>query len=157
MNKILRHAISLASLAAISVPASAAVNPQGQSILCQQRGWLTEIAISTPDFVVAVCSDETNINDLEPGPTHYIGQSKSTGEKIVLPLTVADNSFGPVPNFYKAVNGRYTYQMYISKGEKYIPECQCQGTGIKTITLSVFDNGNRIYKYETNRYLSGWK
>lgn len=45
------------SLALVSIPVNAEINPQGQSILCKQQGWLTQIAISTPDFVTAICID----------------------------------------------------------------------------------------------------
>ena len=137
-------------LALVSIPVNAEINPQGQSILCKQQGWLTQIAISTPDFVTAICIDENdsdNINSYEPTPTHYVGQNKNTGGKVILPLSVADDSWGPgVPNFFKAVNGNYTYQMYVSNNVKG-----------NIITLSVFDSGRRIYKYNTNKYLSGWK
>jgi len=61
------------------------------------------------------------------------------------------------PAFYKAVNGQYTYQVYVSTAQKYSPECQCEGITTDTVTLSVFKNGQRIYKYETDKYLSGWK
>lgn len=138
------------SFALTSIPVNAEVNPQGQSILCQQQGWLTQIAISTPDFVTAICIDENdsdNIGSYEPTPTHYVGQNKNTGGKLILPLAVADNSWGPgVPNFFKAENGSYTYQMYVSNN-----------VNKNTITLSVFNNGRRIYKYNTTKYLSGWK
>lgn len=109
------------SLALTSIAVNAEINPQGQSILCQQQGWLTQIAISTPDFVTAICIDENdseNIGSYEPIPTHYIGQNKNTGGKIILPLAVADAASGPVSNFFKAVNGSYTYQMYVSNNMK---------------------------------------
>lgn len=118
---------ALASAAVISIPIRAAVNPEGQSILCRKQGWLTEIAISTPNSIVAVCIDEKdrdNVNSYEPKPTHYIGQNKSTGAKIILPLAVVD-SYPGEPSLYKAVNGQYTYQVYVSTARKYSPECQC--------------------------------
>lgn len=151
--------LALTGVAVISSPIRAEVNPEGQSILCKKQSWLTEIAISTPNFVVAICIDENhpgNINSYELTPTHYIGQSKSTGGKIILPLTESDNRPGE-PSFYKAINGQYTYQVYVSQAQKYSSACQCQVIDIDTVTLSIFKNGQRISKYQTNRYLSGWR
>lgn len=159
MKKLVKSALVCTSVVVLSIPVTAEINPNGQSILCRKQGWLTEIAISNPDFVVTICIDKNqpdNVNSYELTPTHYIGQSKSTGDKIILPLSIADNLPGE-PSFYKAVNGQYTYQVYTSLAQKYSPECQCQAINIDTVTLSIFKNGRRIYKYDTNKYLSGWK
>lgn len=151
--------LALAGVVVISSHAKAEVNPEGQSILCKKQSWLTEIAISTPKFVVAICinkNDPGNVNSYELTPTHYIGQSKSTGGKIILPLTESNNLPGE-PSFYKAVNGQYTYQVYVSQAQRYSSACQCWATNIDTITLSIFKNGQRISRYQTDKYISGWK
>lgn len=152
-------ALSLASVTVLALPTKAEINPNGQSILCKQKNWLTEIAISSPEFVVAICIDQNasgNINSFELTPTHYVGQNKKTGEKIILPLTESNN-IPAEPAFYKAVNKQYTYQVYVSMAQKYSPQCQCQGININTVTFSVFKNGQRVYKYQTNKYLTGWR
>jgi len=152
-------ALAFTGVTVLAIPKRAEINPNGQSVLCKQKGWLTEIAISSPEFVVAICIDKNlpgNINSYELTPTHYVGQNKNTGGKIILPLTESDNIPGE-PAFYKAVNGQYTYQVYVSTAQKYLPECQCEGITTNTVTLSVFKNGQRVYKYETDKYLSGWK
>ncbi len=152
-------ALSLASVTVLALPTKAEINSHGQSALCKQKNWLTEIAISSPEFVVAICIDQNasgNINSYELTPTHYVGQNKKTGGKIILPLVQSDN-IPAEPAFYKAVNNQYTYQVYVSMAQKYSPQCQCQEINIDTVTFSVFKNGQRVYKYQTNKYLTGWR
>ena len=58
MNFWKSFALALTGVVVLAIPTRAEINPNGQSVLCKQKGWLTEIAISSPEFVVAICIDK---------------------------------------------------------------------------------------------------
>lgn len=129
---------------------SQAEGVQGDSILCKQRNLLTSVALSTRKYTAAICFE----NDSSRG--YYIGQSKSTNDRIFLPLVYQDNpSIGENLPYklenggltYKAANGQYAYQVFL-KGNS--DGC---GTG-EWVSLTVFKNGSKLYHQKVNKFLS---
>ncbi|ACK70949.1 hypothetical protein PCC7424_2532 [Gloeothece citriformis PCC 7424] len=159
MKKIISTGLTITYTTLFSLPTLAEINLEGQSILCQQQNWLTEIAFSTPNFNIAICIDKNdpdNEGNFELIATHYIQQSKNTNEKIILPLSTTGLYLGE-PAIYKATTGTYTYQVYVSLVQKYSSECQCQAIVYDTVSLKIFNNGESIYQYTTQKFLYGWK
>ena len=46
MNFWKSFALAFTGVTVLAIPKRAEINPNGQSVLCKQKGWLTEIAIS---------------------------------------------------------------------------------------------------------------
>lgn len=123
---------------------------EGDSILCKQRKLNTSIGLSTKKYVVAICFE------VDGSKGYYIGQSRSTKHTIFLPLTYQDDSESgtKIPYSFengglnhKAVNGPYTYQVFL-KGNS--DGC---GTG-EWVSLTVFKNGSKLYHQKVNKFLS---
>lgn len=118
---------------------------KADSPLCKNRNMATQVAISTEEFYTAICGKYHQYSSgceaiLEP--FFYVGQSRKTGESIVLPASDVSTS-NPFMMIYKAQNGNYTYQIASS--------------GVHTIgkpwtSLSVFNNGKRTYHRKVNSY-----
>lgn len=140
--------LTVASLLVPSFPVRAE-GVEGESVLCRQRGWYTIVALSTKKYNVAVCFDETSKDG------YYIGQSKLDNANILLPLVPQYESYtGQTYPYrrdnegftYKAVNGPYTYQVFVK------PNNIC---GIdKWASLTVFKNGSKIYYQKMSKFLS---
>lgn len=117
---------------------------EGEAILCSNRGWETEIAVSTDQFNAAICVDKTNYQNYN---SFYIGQNKDTNESIVLPVVESFVTADRKALVYKAVNGRYTYQIYATC--RHVPP-----QGDDWASLSVFNNGERMLHYKLDRYMT---
>jgi hypothetical protein len=122
----------------MQIPASA-----NTSTLCSSRGMETEIAISTTDFHAAICSEGYYEKDFTqcyvPTDYYYVGQSRQTGESIVVPN--ATESVENNMSIFKARNGNYTYQIVQQGGYQSRQAWR---------SLSVFENGRRIYHRQVN-------
>ncbi|ACK73989.1 hypothetical protein PCC7424_5411 (plasmid) [Gloeothece citriformis PCC 7424] len=101
--------------------------------------------IRTEDFDAEICGKLTMIEPLgcevPSEPYFYVSQSRKTGQSIVLPATNATQE-DPFMIIYKAKNGNLTYQMASSGGYVNKP----------WTSLSVFENGKRIYHRKVNKY-----
>jgi type IV secretory pathway VirB9-like protein len=126
------------------VPSSAKTEiVHGNSILCSNQGWDTEIALSTDRFNVAICHDNNYYRENNNG-FHYIGQNKRTNEKVILSATSVDiNAYPNTDQLFRAVNGSYTYQVYL--------KCDLD----EWATISVFHNGEKIYHQRLNSVMTG--
>lgn len=114
------------------------------SPLCNNRDMMTEMEISTRDFEAAFCSlgyyDDSEDRCFIPTDYYYVGQSKKTGETIVLANATQSVENGIL--IWKARNENYTYQIAQMGGSQ----------GRSWRSLSVFENGKRVY----HRIVSGY-
>lgn len=103
----------------------------------------TDLAISTTDFQAAICSEGYYETDFTrcyvPTEYYYVGQSRKTGESIVLPNVTESVESGI--SIFKAKNGNYTYQIAQQGGYESRQAWR---------SLSAFDNGRRIYHLKVN-------
>lgn len=115
------------------------------SPLCFNSKLITEIGISTKAFNTAICSSWNS----QEFKYYYVGESKKTGEKIILPINqrYKPNSSSIV---YKAINGKYTYQIFAI----CYPFIQEKNWA----SLSVFKNGKKIRHDKVTDYItdSAW-
>jgi hypothetical protein len=111
----------------------------GESILCNNKDLYTVIAFSTTEYNIAICKEFGDAY-------HYIGQDRKNNRQIFLPITEKNNPHsGANPFLLKARNGEYTYQVAeFNWGE---------ATG-GYVSISVFQNGKRIYQRTTDVYIS---
>ncbi|WP_017294356.1 hypothetical protein [Geminocystis herdmanii] len=103
------------------------------SPLCENLNMGTQILISTKEFNAAICDKyyiEPQSGCPMPLEYFYVGQSRKTGESIVLPASDVSTS-NPFMRIYKAQNGNYTYQ--IASSGAY--------GGNSWTSLSVFNKG----------------
>ena len=110
----------------------------GESILCENKGLFTMIALSTESHNVAICKEFGDAY-------HYIGQSKQDNAQIFLPIREINNPYtGANPRLLKARNGEFTYQ---------VAEFNPFNEG-SYVSVSVFENGHRIYHHITDTYIT---
>lgn len=112
--------------------------------LCS-KNQLTVFGIKTEEFDAEICGRLETINDINcavpSAPYFYVGRSRKTGQSLVLPASNATQE-SPFTMIYKARNGNFTYQMSSSGGYSNKP----------WTSLSVFENGKRIYHRKINKY-----
>lgn len=113
------------------------------SPLCSNRQMTTQVALSTPDYLVAICS--TGYLDGEscyvPTDYFYVGQALSTKESVVLPATI-DEASTPEMTVYQAIAAPTTYQIATSGSS----------TAKVWTSFSVFENGERSYHHLADQY-----
>lgn len=146
---IKKHQSKYLLLGAIATILSSVIFPKSAtadnvSPLCENRDMMTEMAISTPDFYAAFCSigyyDDGENRCYIPTDYYYVGQSRRTGE-----TTLLSNAIQSIENdilIWKVGYTNYTYQI-AQKGGLESPSWR---------SLSVFDNGKRVYHYIVNGY-----
>lgn len=140
-------ALVTANLLALTLPIQAE-GIEGESNLCKQRNLVTTVALSTKKYGAAICFDNSSNSG------YYVGQSKNTNDRIFLPLLEQyEPQMGTVPFklengglTYKAINGPYTYQIFLKAN-------QTCGTG-EWASLTVFKNGSKLYHQKVNKFLS---
>lgn len=109
---------------------------EGTSILCNNRNLFTMLAFSTEKFNIAICKHTD-------GAYYYVGQNKRNNDKIFLPISEVNNPYIDTHWLLKAVNGQYTYQVFEVNAidrDSYV-------------TISVFQNGRRIYYRKVDTYM----
>lgn len=113
------------------------------SSLCSSRRMKTELAISTTDFHAAICSKGYYKKDFTecyvPTDYYYVGQSRKTRESILLPNATESVENGI--SVFRAKKDNYTYQIAQQGGYESRQAWR---------SLSVFDNGRRIYHQKVN-------
>lgn len=106
--------------------------------LCNQRDLVTMIALTTAEYYVAICKDGSNSD------YYYAGQRRTnSSQNIFLPVVDKNNPYmGANPWLLKARSGTYTYQV-----AEFNPL-----SNNAYVSISVFENGNRIYHRITDSY-----
>ncbi|MEP0873012.1 hypothetical protein NDA01_24800 [Trichocoleus desertorum AS-A10] len=108
----------------------------GESILCKNKNLITAIAFSTSKYNIAICKEFGDAY-------HYIGQDKRSNAQVFLPIEERNNRYRANPWLLKARNGKFTYQV-----AEFNPRRKNA-----YISISVFENGNRIYHDMANNFI----
>ncbi|MEC4984765.1 MAG: tetratricopeptide repeat protein [Oscillatoria sp. PMC 1068.18] len=127
-----------------SAPMSPAL-ANDRSVLCSNRQMNTQVALTTPEYFAAICSrgyQDRDTGCYVPTEYDYVGQSRSTKETLTVPRGLIEVSPQPPVTVYKATEYIYTYQIATSGSQTLRP----------WTSLSIFENGRRIYHHRVNHY-----
>jgi tetratricopeptide (TPR) repeat protein len=122
------------------------VQANERSVLCSNRQMTTQVALTTPEYFAAICSRgylDQSTGCYVPTEYYYVGQSRSTKETLTVPRGIIEVSQQPPMTIYKATEHINTYQIATSGPQT--PETWT--------SLSIFENGRRIYHHKVNDYL----
>jgi hypothetical protein len=138
MATTLKRSLQAAIIGGLSLISTSAQSHiiYGNAVLCSNYGWATQVAVSTDQFNAIVCKNNNNY--------YYVGQNKETNEQVLLPINESYATHNGM--VYKAVNGRYTYQIFST--------CEFNPNDNNWATLSVFDNGTKIRHDRTDHYMN---
>lgn len=116
-----------------------------RSVLCSNREMNTQAALTTPEYFAAICSlgyQDQSTGCYVPTAYYYVGQSRSTKKTLMVPRGIIEVSQQPPVTVYKATEYIYTYQIATSGPQTRQP----------WTSLSIFENGRRIYHHKVNHY-----
>ncbi len=122
------------------------VQANERSVLCSNRQMTTQVALTTPEYFAAICSRgylDQITGCYVPTEYYYVGQSRSTKETLTVPRGIIEVSQQPPTTIYKATERINTYQIATSGSQTREP----------WTSLSIFENGRRIYHHKVNDYL----
>ncbi|WP_103670585.1 tetratricopeptide repeat protein [Pseudanabaena sp. BC1403] len=122
------------------------VQANDRSVLCSNRQMTTQVALTTPEYFAAICSRgylDQSTGCYVPTEYYYVGQSRSTKETLTVPRGIIEVSQQPPITIYKATERINTYQIATSGPQTREP----------WTSLSIFENGRRIYHHKVNDYL----
>lgn len=114
----------------------------GNSILCENRGLKTYMALATQNFNIAICfKGEDCVYQTDPLEHFYVGQDKKTNNQIFLSANYKILDGLVWTEKWEAVNKTYKYEVF---------QTNKQG-GYSSI--SVFENGKMIYTERVTKYI----
>lgn len=124
-------------------PGATVAQGNDSSPLCSNRQMTTEVALTTPDYVAAICS--TGYLNGEgcyvPTAYFYVGQSRKTKESLLLPAAL-DEASTPEMRVYQAIAAPLTYQIATGGSQTAQPWS----------SFSVFENGARVNHHRVTQY-----
>jgi hypothetical protein len=141
--KIITNSIlSFLLLFPIPIPAQALDITIADSILCQNKKLNTYMAFSTRQFNIAICfRGEDCVYNSAGNEYFYIGQDRRSNNQIFLPAHYQILDGNEWTEKWEAFNSNYKYEVF-----------QTKKRGGYT-SISVFQDGRKIYSSEATRYI----